>query len=67
MEEETFESCTGCWYAEHGECSLGYEPCHAGKRCGNCYTYDKDEEYCPYFQTTRKPEDDACSKWEWEG
>ena len=31
MEEETFESCTGCWYAEHGECSLGYEPCHAGE------------------------------------
>ena len=27
--EEDFESCTGCWYAEHGECSFGNEPCHA--------------------------------------
>ena len=28
MKEENFESCTACWYAEHGECSLGNEPCH---------------------------------------
>lgn len=26
-----FESCTGCWYAEHGDCSLGDEPCHEKK------------------------------------
>ena len=25
------ESCTGCWYAEHGDCSLGNEPCHEKK------------------------------------
>ena len=37
------------------------------KCCGNCETFDRDEQYCPYFQTEKKPEDDACSKWEWEG
>ena len=34
------------------------------KCCGNCDTYDRDEQYCPYFQTEKKPEDYACSKWE---
>lgn len=28
---DEFESCTGCLYAEYGECSLGNEPCHAGE------------------------------------
>ena len=29
--EEDFGTCTDCWYAEHGECSLGNEPCHANE------------------------------------
>ena len=32
---DEFKSCTGCWYAEHGDCSLGDEPCQEVRDGGN--------------------------------